>query len=252
MMDTILHDAPPAEDREEETEVIEDGKHVDLGDPVEKPTSENISARPLTLRNVFQHPDAHPAVLDLILLARAGFDALTWSSETVEIWIHREFKQVPSHLALSKLNACRTLHLVDSFWERWEVFLPCVMAFNDSLPDFDNIVTPTVGQIANAVLIAKSLRDDMEFNLEVRTFIEQVCLFDGVLSPPDPLQWVTLDLQEYGLDSKQLRNVVEGKESAKDPKMAEQRRRTALVTDYVATYTKRFEDQVHLVKGSHK
>src|ERR1039458_5248804 len=98
-----------------------------------QPHTDSVAAPPATVTaaNLWRHPDAHPIVLDLCMLQRFGPAWLEWSGESLRKVIPEDFKtQSVSELNIAKLQACKTLHLVDSFWQRWEIFIACLIPFN--------------------------------------------------------------------------------------------------------------------------
>jgi hypothetical protein len=109
------------------------------------------------------------------------------------VLIPDDFKtQALSELNLAKLQACKVLHLVDSFWQRWEVFVACTMPFNDVFPDFEMMQVPTVAQCLVSADIAARIRDDVAWSEEMKTYFVEVYDFDGVLLPLPPLDFVKL------------------------------------------------------------
>jgi len=101
----------------------------------------------VTAKNIWHHPDAHPIALDMFMLRQYGPEWLRWEPETLQHVVPEDFKtSALSDMNLAKLQACKTLYLVDSFWERWEVFVVCLMPFNGVFPDFQVMQVPTVAQ----------------------------------------------------------------------------------------------------------
>ena len=184
-------------------------EHVET---VEQPEEEkHAAASPLvykpnvTVFNFFRHPDAHPLVLDLLLLKKYGPDFLLWETETLERRIPQDFKTSEvSDLNMAKIQACRTLHLVDTFWERWEVFCWVTASLNGLFPDFEHMQVPTIAQAAIAVSTAQKIRDDVEWSGEVKTFLAQVFKFEGIFYPLDPLNFVVVDADGYVVNTAEV------------------------------------------------
>lgn len=187
-----------------------DDEPTELVETVEQPeVAKETAARPLvgsvTVLNFFRHPDAHPLVLDLCLLKKYGPDFLMWEPETLEVRIPQDFRTTEvSDVNLSKIQACRTLHLVDTFWERWEVFGWVTSALNGLFPDFDSVQVPTVAQCAIAVSIAKKIRDDVEWSSEVKAFLASVFRFEGIFLPLEPLDFLELDADGLVVDPEEV------------------------------------------------
>lgn len=189
----VLRDAEDdALEVEEEVEYEDDRVRKDVEPSVPMPTTINL----------FQHPDAHPFVLDLALLRKYGPEWMQWEPETLEKRICTDFHtRNLSQLNFDKLNAVKCLHLVDLFWDAWTVFSPCTQALSGIPPDFRVMQALTVPQLMIAIDIASKLRDDMEYSLEVKTFMEVCCLHDGVACPPAPLDGIIdPDLSDYDID----------------------------------------------------
>lgn len=232
----------------EETVVVEDVAH----DP---PVPEAHVAAPaggkVTAANLFRNPEAHPLALDLALLTRYGVAWLGWEPETLEATLPGDFHvQNVSDVALTKINACKTLHLVDSFWERWEVFVWCTMALNGIFPDAQMMQVPTVGQVLVAVDIANRIREDVPWAEEVRLFIETVLRHDGVLVPLPPIGFV----RPVG-DAKVVAEIeaawgkvrAEGHAPEGDTLVAEQLRRMLSVHQFLEESRTRLHQQLELV-----
>jgi hypothetical protein len=165
-------------------------------------------ATKLALINIFQHPDAHPYVLDLLLLRKYGPDWMEWEPETVRLHIEHDFPtKGVSDLAMSKLNAMKTLHYVGMYWTNWEVFLACTMPLNNLFPDFVHMQVPTVAQCAISVETANRVRDDVQWSDELKAYLATVCKFDGIFCPPEPLDFVTVDASEYIVDCEEVRKL---------------------------------------------
>lgn len=222
---------------------------VGLEPELEKDAAEDSG---VTAQNIWRHPDAHPVVLDYLLLQKYGVEWMTWEPETLEAHVPKDFNTPSlSDLNLSKIQACKTLHFVDTFWERWEVFVWCTMPFNSVFPDFNVMQVPTVAQCAVAVDTAQRLRNDLEFSLEVKTYLGVVHRHDGVLIPTPPLDFVHVE-HEANLDVPAVvRRWPDVRSSGIPPKgdtMAdEQLRRMLLVHTFLEESRTRLRQQLRLV-----
>ena len=175
------------------------------------PHSPFQSTRAPTRLNLFQHPDAHPYVLDVALMRKYGTEWLTWEPSVLEDRILQDFQtQTISDLNIDKIQAVKTLHLVDTFWSEYLVFVPCAMALSGVHADFRVLQALTVPQAMIAVDIAAKLRSDLTYSLEVRTYLEVVYMHDGMLVPIAPLtELVHLDVSRYDVDTKAIRDAWE-------------------------------------------
>lgn len=157
----------------------------------------------VTSKTLFSHPDSHPVVLDLALLYKYGAEWLEWEPETLRYYTSDDLGPM-SDLNFSKVMACKTLHMIDAFWQRWEVFVWCTMPFNSVFPDFNVMQVPTVAQCAVAVDIATRIREE-PWSEEMKEYLTQVFLHDGVLVSLPPLDFVKVPHEEYEVDVDEVR-----------------------------------------------
>jgi hypothetical protein len=207
-----------------------------------------------TTINLFQHPEAHPFVLDLALLRKYGPEWMQWEPETLEGRVTQDFNtKTLSQLNYDKLQAVKTLHLVDLFWERWTVFVPCAQALSGVPPDFRVMQVLTVPQILIAVDVAAKLRDDIEYALEVKKFMEVCHVADGVACPIAPLDTIIeLDLSDYDIDCAAIKTQWEEvRKSGKPPSsvtvVGEQLRRMLEAHNILEESRKQLQDQLPLL-----
>lgn len=186
----------------ESTEVVEDTEH----DDEESVAAPDDDDGPVTSQNFFQHPDTHPVLLDLVLLRKYGPEWMEWEVETLDLRISSDFKVSISDLNMHKVQAMKTLHFIDTYWEEWHVFCWVTMALNGVPPDFKVMQVPTVAQCMVSVDVANRVRQDVPFSLEINDYIEQVHMHDGIFVPIEPLEWVTMDdVEDYPVDIEEIR-----------------------------------------------
>jgi len=203
--------------------------------------------------NLFTHPEAHPIVLDMALIRKYGVEWMEWEPETLEIRIPEDFKvNGVSDLNLSKIQACKTLHLVDSYWQRWEVFGWCTMSFNGVFPDFNVMQVPTVGQVLVSVDTANRIREDVAWSQEVQEYIRAVYRHDGIVCTQPPADFVhnipsgSVDTEEVDrLWHEQVR--ISRKAPTGEGYVDEQLRRILAVDNYLEEYRTRLHQQIGLV-----
>lgn len=156
----------------------------------------------VSIANAFRNPDTHPLVLDLLLLRKwQSPEWMEWELETLVLRIQQDFDTpTVSDVNLEKLQACKTLHLVDDFWLRWEVFVPCTAALNGEFADFDVMQVPSVAECMVAVDIANRIRDDVVFSAEVSRYLSVLHRHESLLCPQTPLDFVQVDAVGLPLD----------------------------------------------------
>jgi hypothetical protein len=184
----------------EATVIVEEGSK----DSTTPTVAAAAPADTVTAKNLWRHPDAHPIALDFLLVRKYGPEWIEWEPETLQLVIPVDFSTPTlSDLNLSKLQACRTVHLVDTFWQQWEVFLACAMPFNSQFPDFRVMQVPTVAQVLVAVDIAHRIRDDVAWSNELKEYVATIYRHDGIFLPLPPADFVTLEAPEE-IDQKAL------------------------------------------------
>jgi hypothetical protein len=211
----------------------------------------------VTLKNIFRHPDAHPIVLDLLLLKKYGPDWYGWEAEVLQMHVPQDFGGTMSELVLSKIQAIKTLHLVDFFWHQWEIFCWCTMPFNGIPPDFEIMQVPTVAQCMVSVDIANQLRDDVEWSSEIEKYLEVVHRHDGIFVPQEPLDFVHVDTDGLVVDPKEIMLLwpavkVSGKMPTAETVTAEQLRRMLIVRSHLEDSKKQLREQLRLVSHAFK
>lgn len=194
--------AQHAHEEDDATEELETVGHSEE-QPEGKPAA---TSSPVTVGNLFRHPEVHPVVLDLCLLRKYGADWYGWEQETLELRIPQDFRtKEVSDLVLAKLQAVRTLHMVDSYWKQWEVFIWCTMPLNGIFPDFEVMQVPTVAECMISVDIANQIRNDVEWSTELKAYLESVHRHGQVFVTQAPLDFIHLDLEDLVVDGKEIR-----------------------------------------------
>ena len=205
----------------------------------------------VTPGNIWRHPDAHPLVLDYFLIRKYGMEWMGWEAETLRHLIPGDFNtQTVSELNISKLQACRTLHMVDSFWQRWEIFIACLKPFNGEFPDFASMHVPTVAQCLVSADIANRIRSDVQWSTEMKAYLATVFAHDGIFLPIPPLDFVKLDVPEeinHDVLAVRWHEVrASGKVPTEETVLAEQLRRLYAANEYLEESRAHLHHQLHL------
>ena len=187
-------------EREEPTVVVEttQGDEEAIQHPV---ANDKTKTAAFTRDTCFRNPDAHPILLDLLLLNKYGIEWMEWELQTLVARVQEDFRTpTVADVNIEKLQACKTLHMVDDFWSRWEVFLPCCAAFNSGLADFHSMQIPEVAECMVAVDIANRIRDDVPWSGELKVYLGAVHRHNSELCPLPPLDFVTVDVEGLPVD----------------------------------------------------
>lgn len=218
---------------------------------MEAPTPERSPTSP---EGLVKSELAHPIALDLLMLKRFGPEWLDWDILVVERALDEAFgvRVAPDHV-LNKLQACRTLHVVDTFWTDWHIFSPCVMALNGAYPDFREMQTPTAGECLMAADCAVRIRDDIQYSLEVRTYIGVLFRHDDMLVPQEPLldipidtEGVDVDVPEIGRQWPEVRRT--GQVTARDPRVRGQLERMLGCYRYLEDWRALLDQQLKVLR----
>ena len=161
-----------------------------------------MDGSPVTAKNFFSHEDAHPCVLDLVLLDHYGVEWWEWLPQVVVHTLEADLAKAGVARSIQqKLSAIQVLHRQTTFWTEWEVFNAMVAALNGITPDFVHWQPPTLQQLVVGVWVARKIRDGVAYSAEVRAYITQICKQEQVLVPQAPLEWVRHeDLEHYDID----------------------------------------------------
>lgn len=207
----------------------------------------------LRRETIFLHPDAHPLVLDAVLLDKYGQDWLGWAMPVVEQAIEEAFSEVIP-INLSKVMAAQLCHTGEGPWTHWEQLLPVVMSFTDILPDFQQMQVPTTGQLTVAVGMMDILepRRDL-WSDEVRRFMRAVFRYEQVAVPIESCaflsvggSWLPMDRALIGARWAELKE--KGNPPTGETIEDEQLRRMWGIYLEVELYRKRLREQLRLVR----
>ncbi len=159
-------------------------------EPAARPLDPEPPTQPkaVTSKNLFSHPDAHPVVLDMALLRFFGLDWFSWLSETLFSEIERVFKTSIAEVNRSKILAVQNLHVIDAFWDHWEIFEKGLTALNGGVPQLKVIQPPDLSSLLAGVDIANSIRKE-EFSDEVSRYVAAAVLNEHVTYAPPPIDF---------------------------------------------------------------
>lgn len=212
--------------------------------------------RPPVTINLFQHPSAHPLILDLALLKKYGPDWMRWDIETLVWRVPKDFKTSSiSELNLGKIQAVKTLHYNDLYWTAWEVFNWCTQPFNNLYADFRTTQVPSAAQLAVSVDIASRIRTDVPYNAEVKAFMTTACKYEGVFCPPDSLSFLAIKPDQDLVDTTKINEewpkvLASNQMPTADTIVAEQLRRSLAVHRFLKDSQSRLSSQLHMVTNA--
>lgn len=237
------------------SEVDDEDDNVETteGDGAEKTAAEPT---PLPHINLFQHPDSHPAVLDILLLRKYGPEWMLWEPETLQMRIPQDFKTSEvSDLNLNKLQAMNTLHSINAPWIRWEVFVWCAMPLNGLFPDFEVMQVPNAAQCLIAIDIFNKVRQDVAWSDELKDYLGVVWRHEGMFCPIEPATFFEVDKEGTSIDCSKIMDMwptvrKEGVPPTADDEDAEQLRRMLDAHQQLRESRELFDRQWGTILGS--
>jgi hypothetical protein len=158
-------------------------------------TSTPDSSKPVTLRNLFTHPDSHPVALDFALLKAFGNDWYAWEAETLWDEIPQTFGTQISELCRQKIRAIQACKSSVLPWKSWQVFEKVAAVFNGSLPTFEIAQPLSVGEIYAAVDILDFLRK-VPYDDQVKLYLAATILDNDLFFVPPPLDFIQMEVAQ--------------------------------------------------------
>ncbi|MDD2661797.1 MAG: hypothetical protein PHY54_19285 [Methylococcales bacterium] len=153
--------------------------------------------------------EAHPLALFVAMFKWLGKGCLEWEGETV--WAELEQLGVTRlpQIVKDKFMAVRGAHRINDFYSNYRSFEILTNALNGIIPDFTYVQPVTIPQILNAVEIFKQIRNDDEYNPEVKAYIKTIANQEGYAVLPEELHFVEEpDWQEFYNDIKERTKVL--------------------------------------------
>lgn len=191
-VEELLADLLP---KDEDLQELDEATEVEVEglDPSEGEGSEHkihpIEEPKLTRESLWGRSDAHPLILNLLMLEYFEHDWLAWDPELVEDTVSSLWA-TPHPVNLGKILAVQAAFTKYAAWDEWHYFVYTCQAFNDELVDPEAFRPPTVAEAGICVTILTTLDDKPFWSDEVKTFLQQVLTFEQFLYPPKPLDFV--------------------------------------------------------------
>lgn len=150
---------------------------------------------PVTKKNIWRHPNAHPLVLVLLLLDKYGKEYMDWDSEVVRETLRKDGILI-SNSVWTKIQAVRVLLSVPSPWRQWEVFHWITQGINGEPPNFVYMEEPQLGHMAVAVDIMNIIDKGRDFGEDIDKLTAVVFKEAGVAYAPAPLDFAQRELDD--------------------------------------------------------
>ena len=128
----------------------------------------------------------------MVLLKRFQLNWLPWDGDVLFRSIEQEFKMSVAEVNRLKIMAAQNLHVIDAFWEQWEVFEKVIAGLNGIIPQFNVMQPPDLATLYAGIDIANGIRQET-YSDEVKRYCAAVLLNEGVTYAAPPLDFC----QEY-------------------------------------------------------
>lgn len=143
---------------------------------------------PVTLQNIWRHPNAHPVALALLLLDKYGKSYLTWDSEVLRLTLGRDGIQL-SNSVWAKIQAVRPLFNSPTPWRRWEAFHWVSQGLAGLQPTVEYMEEPELGYAAAAIDAMRLVDPKRQTEEDVDKFIAAALLDHNIVYAPPPLDF---------------------------------------------------------------
>jgi len=158
---------------------------------------------------IFRDGSASLSVFADVLSDAYGEEWLEWEPETIWTMVKRDFGMMPNDRAKEKIMALAFITKRDEAWTSWDIFLNVALAVNDQEANFHYMQYISPAEILRALKEMHSIRD-VKVGEEVRGYIANICLNEGLVLLPDMLEVAQEYLDIMGNDT-DLRDAVREK-----------------------------------------
>lgn len=162
---------------------------------------------PVTLQNIWRHPNAHPLVLDVLLLDRYGVEYLDWEPEVVRETLLRNSTPISTR-NWTKIQAIRVTHRATTPWRQWEVLHWISQGLDGTQPTITFMELPEIGVLASAIDILKTIDKTVEFSDEIQKFVAATARYAGIPFLPPPLDFAQRELDQAQVRCRNCETIV--------------------------------------------
>lgn len=142
---------------------------------------------PVTAKQAFVHPDAHPLLLNLLLLREMGADYLAWEPETIWAEIQSTWGTTVSDVNKQKIQAVRACYVSDSPYEDWQAYEKVTAGLFGVVPRKTEMQRPSPGRALVALDVLGHIREDKRLSPEVVKYCAAVLIDHGMVYGPGAL-----------------------------------------------------------------
>jgi hypothetical protein len=152
-----------------------------------------------SMKDIWRHPDAHPAVLLLLLLDKYGPDFLEWHPDVLKLTLERDGISL-SNKSWNKIQAVRVVAASPSPWRQWEVFHWVSRALTGETPNFVYLEQPELSQLIIGADLMKLVDPARTTSHEIDKFVAAVFKQEGIAYAPPPLDFAQRELDNRLLE----------------------------------------------------
>ena len=184
----------PLEDSPDDVGAVPEVEQVEVPETVAPPPP-SPAARAIDARNIFSSADAHPLVLEHVLIHHFGREWLDWVPETVYREVELTLKTSIAEVNKGKIAAVMAMHVTTLPWEQWQVFERTIHALQGGLSAVDMLHPPTLDELYVGVSIMNMVRGH-DFSAEIACYCAAVHLHEEVTATIPPLDFCAVQLAE--------------------------------------------------------
>ena len=144
----------------------------------------------------FNNYETHASYLADILSDRYNTEWLEWEPETLWQTIKQDFYTDIHPINREKINAAKTVLLVDDFWMEWNVFEKVTKAINNQIPSFVMLEGCAPEEMSWCIEDSSRIRIN-SFNDEVSLYVRANCLNAGYTLFPSQLNFAQGELTQF-------------------------------------------------------
>jgi hypothetical protein len=149
----------------------------------------NINLEPYQALDIWTNAITPPVIFDIIMLSSFGKDWLEWEPETLWQALEPINGGVISQENKDKIQAVKTLHVTDAFWEDMHAFEKMGLALNGIHVVFNLMQDFTTEQIAKAVVISSRIKTGIPFSEDVKAYVGTKAHEEGFVYLPPILEF---------------------------------------------------------------
>lgn len=128
---------------------------------------------------MWQNPEADATVLNAMLLAKYGEEALDWDPVTIALEIKDDFHVAPADEVMNKICAMQVVMSSSAFFDRVDAFINVCNTLSEGDPFFEVFTPLEPEEIAFALSTVAMNRDMRPFSSTIKRYVSKVLKEEG-------------------------------------------------------------------------